>query len=139
MILGLAWSLYNRFDRPITERPIDLTAQLYLVDGKREIAVVAEIEAEGEQKIVGVGQLLSDPNHTIAEYAVLVADPWQGKGLGSELTDFCLKIAKRWGIRKVIGEFSPDNVRIIRILKSRQFQLHRDQQEQFVSGEKTLS
>ena|GEM_PF-2063682 len=131
-------SLYSRFERQIKERPIDLATQLCSIDGKREIAIVAEIRKGKDQKLIGVGQLLADPAHTTAEYAVLVADPWQGKRLGSELTDFCLDVAKRWGVKKVMGEFSPSNVRIIRILQSRQFRLHRDPQEQIVSGEKTL-
>lgn len=131
-------SLYSRFERQIKERPIDLATQLCSIDGKREIAIVAEIRKGKDQKLIGVGQLLADPDHITAEYAVLVADPWQGKRLGSELTDFCLKVAKRWGVKKVIGEFSPSNVRIIRIFQSRQFQLHRDLQEQIVSGEKIL-
>ena len=131
-------SLYSRFERQITERPIDLAMQLCSIDGRREIAIVAEMGGGKEQKLIGVGQLHADPDHITAEYAVLVADPWQGRGLGSELTDFCLKVAKQWGIRKVMGEFSPSNVRIIRILQSRQFQLYRDLQEQIVSGEKSL-
>ncbi len=131
-------SLYSRFERQIKESPTDLAKQLCSIDGKHEIAIAAEMEDGGEQRIVGVGQLHADPDHITAEYAVLVADLWQGRGLGSELTDFCLKVAKQWGIRKVMGEFSPSNVRIIRILQSRQFQLHRDPQQQIVSGEKTL-
>lgn len=131
-------SLYSRYERRVAELPEDLASQLCSVDGQREMAIVAEIEEGGVRKIIGVGQLLPDPDHVTAEYAVLVADPWQGKGLGSALTDFCLEVAQRWGIKRVVGEFSPSNVRIIRILDSREFQLHRDQQQQIVSGEKTL-
>ena len=131
-------SLYSRYERQIHELPMELAKQFCSADGTREISVVAEMPGETQHGIIGVGQLLTDPKQTMAEYAVLVADPWQGKGLGSELTDFCLMIAKRWGVKKVIGEFSPSNVRIIRILQSRQFQLHRDLQEQIVFGEKTL-
>lgn len=131
-------SLYSRFERQIRERPLDLAMQLCSIDGEREIAIVAEVGQGKKRKIIGVGQLHADSNHTMAEYAVLVADPWQGKGLGSALTDFCLKVATHWGIKKVMGEFSPSNVRIIRILQSRQFKLHRNRQEHIVSGEKIL-
>jgi acetyltransferase len=131
-------SLYRRYDRRVPELPGDLAAQLCPLDGQREMTIVAEIEVDGVPKIVGVGQLLPDPDHVTAEYAVLVADPWQGEGLGSELTDFCLEVAQRWGIKRIVGEFSPSNVRIIRILESRNFQLRRDQQQRLVYGEKTL-
>jgi len=81
---------------------------------------------------------LSDPNHEAAEYAVLVADPWQGRGLGGAITSFCLQIAHEWGIGRVIAEFLPDNMRMIRILEARKFNLHRDLQERVVSGQKVI-
>ncbi|GAH41071.1 unnamed protein product [marine sediment metagenome] len=131
-------SLYLRFERQLNEISLDQAAQLCSVDHKSEISIVAEINEAGSHKIIGLGQLLADPDHWTAEYAVLVADPWQGKGLGSKLTDFCHEIAWRWGVKRVASEFSPSNVRIIRIFQSRGFRFQRDRQEQVVSAEKIL-
>ncbi len=131
-------SLYLRFERRLNEISLDQAVQLCSVDHKNEIGIVAEIKEAGSHKLIGLGQLLADPDHGTAEYAVLVADPWQGKGLGSKFTDFCFEIAWRWGVKRVVGEFSPSNVRIIRILQSRGFRLQRDGQEQVVFAEKTL-
>jgi len=131
-------SLYLRFERQLNEIPLDQAIQLCSVDHKNELAIVAEIKEAGSHRLIGLGQLSADPDRATAEYAVLVADPWQGKGLGSKFTDFCLEIAWRWGIKRVVGEFSPSNVRIIRILQSRGFRFQRDRQEQVVFAEKTL-
>ncbi len=131
-------SLYLRFERQLNEISLDQAVQLCSVDHKNEIGIVAEIKEAGSHKLIGLGQLSADPDHGTAEYAVLVADPWQGKGLGSKFTDFCLEIAWRWGVKRVVGEFSPSNVRIIRILQSRGFRFQRDRQEQVVFAEKIL-
>ena len=131
-------SLYLRFERRLNEISLDQAVQLCSVDHKNEIGIVAEIKEAGSHKLIGLGQLFADPDHGTAEYAVLVADPWQGKGLGSKFTDFCFEIAWQWGVKRVVGEFSPSNVRIIRILQSRGFRLQRDGQEQVVFAEKTL-
>ena len=50
-----------------------------------------------QRKLVGVGRLVADPDHETAEYAVLVTDAWQNRGLGGVLTDYCLEIAARLG------------------------------------------
>jgi len=131
-------SLYLRFERQLNEISLDQAVQLCSVEHKNEIGIVAEIKEAGSHKLIGLGQLSADPDHGTAEYAVLVADPWQGKGLGSKFTDFCLEIAWRWGVKRVVGEFSPSNVRIIRILQSRGFRFQRDRQEQVVFAEKIL-
>jgi len=131
-------SLYLRFERQLNGICLDEAVQLCSVDQKSEISIVAEIKEAGSHKLIGLGQLLADQDHGTAEYAVLVADPWQGKGVGSKLTDFCHEIAWRWGVKRVVSEFSPSNVRIIRIFQSRGFRFQRDRQEQIVSAEKIL-
>ena len=131
-------SLYNRFERRRTEPPKALASELCDADRSCELVMVAEIDVAERRRIIGVAQLLSDPVHDVAEYAVLVADPWQGMGLGSHFTDFLLDIARRWAVRRVIGEFSPGNVRIIRIFESREFELSRNGMGQVVSGVKRL-
>jgi len=131
-------SLYSRYERVITEAPDELATRLCCPDLRTELAVVAEITINASPSIIGVAQLLADPSHETAEYAVLVADPWQRKGLGSAFTDCCLQLACIWGVRRVVAEFLPDNVRLIRILEKRRFDLYRNMQEHVVSGQKII-
>ena len=132
-------SLYSRYEHVITEAADELAAKLCHPDPTVELTVVAEVSQEGPFSVIGVAQLIADPGHEAAEYAVLVADAWQNKGLGSAVTDFCLQLAHAWGIRRVVAEFLPDNMRIIRILEARRFDLHRNLQEHVISGQKILS
>lgn len=131
-------SLYSRYERVVTQTPCELATVLCCPDFQTELAVVAEITVNATPSIIGAAQLLADPSHETAEYAVLVADPWQRKGLGSALTDCCLQLACVWGVRRVVAEFLPDNVRLIRILEKRRFDLCRDRQERVVSGQKLI-
>ena len=79
---------------------------------------------------------MADPNHERAEYAVLVADPWQGRGLSDALTDRCLAIAGDWGVRTVYAETEPDNRRMITVLKHHGFEVERRPEEGVVVGER---
>ena len=131
-------SLYSRYERVVTEEPDELATRLCCPDFQTELVVVAEITVNAASSIIGVAQLLADPSHETAEYAVLVADPWQRKGLGSAFTDYCLQLAYSWGVRRVVAEFLPNNVRIIRILDKRGFDLYCNMQEHVVSGQKII-
>ena len=100
-----------------------------LIDYDREMAIVAIVEEDGQQKLAGVGRLVADPDREVAEYAVFVADPWQNRGLGGVLTGFCLEIAQNWGIREVRAETTPDNFRMISIFQHRGFSIEHRHEE----------
>jgi acetyltransferase len=131
-------SLYSRYERVVSEPPSELASRLCCPDLRTELTVVAEVCVDGSLLMIGVAQLLADPPHEAAEYAVLVADPWQSKGLGSAFTDCCLQLAHAWGVGRVVVEFLPGNMRIIRILERRAFDMYRNMQEHAVSGQKLI-
>ncbi|MFC2078528.1 GNAT family N-acetyltransferase [Candidatus Bipolaricaulota bacterium] len=132
-------SLYSRYERIIKATPLEMAEELCGQNPHCDLTVVAEVIIDGAATIIGAAQLLSDPGKKAAEYAVLVADPWQGKGLGGAFTSFCLQVAHAQGIGRVIAEFLPDNMRMIRILEARDFSFHRDLQERVVSGTKMIT
>jgi acetyltransferase len=100
-----------------------MATRFCFIDYDREIAIVAEIEDDERRKLIGVGRLVADADHADAEYAVLVADAYQGRGLGSLLTDYCLEICRDWGIQSVVAEMAPENHRMIAIMQQRGFRL----------------
>ena len=131
-------SLYSRYERVPAEAPFELAKKLCYPSEDGQFTLLGEATIDGAERVLGVAQLLSDPEHHVAEFAVLVADPWQGRGLGARFADRTLELARAWGIRRVIAEFLPENVRIIRIVESRAFRLCRDGGGQIVSAEKEL-
>jgi len=103
------------------------------------MAIVAEVEEDGQRKLIGVGRLVADANHEVAEYAVLVADRWHGRGLGGLLTDYCLEVAKRWGIKKVVAETSKDNARMLATFRNRGFEFNEKADQDVVLVTKTIA
>jgi acetyltransferase len=132
-------SLWFRFRYLFKQTTHEMATRFCFIDYDREIGIVAEIEEDGERKLIGVGRLVSDADHVDAEYAVLIADAYQGIGLGSLLTDYCLEICANWGIRRVVAETSPDNKRMIGILEERAFELDFQPQNDVVLANKMLA
>jgi acetyltransferase len=102
----------------------EMATRFCFIDYDRELAIVAEIEDDDEtRKLIGVGRLVADADHNEAEYAILIGDPWQGLGMGSMLTDYCLEVCRRWGIHRVVAETAPENRRMLEIFRRRRFAL----------------
>jgi len=118
----------------------EMATRYCFIDYDREMAIVAEIqEACGRRRLIGVGRLVSDADRMEAEYAVLVQDEFQGKGLGSILTDYCMEICQRWGIRFVIAETSPSNRKMIQLFAHRGFSLIQTGEDEIVIARKDLA
>ncbi len=116
-------SIRFRFRYLFKETTHQMAIPFCFIDYDREMAIVAELEEGGRKRIAGVGRLVVGPDPTTAEYAVFVADPWQNQGLGGLLTDYCLEIARGWGVEVVTAETTPDNVRMLAIFQKRGFRI----------------
>ena len=131
-------SIWSRFRYLFKQTTHEMATRYCFIDYDREIAIVAEIEDQGERKLIGVGRLVADADHDNAEYAILVADAYQEQGLGSQLTDFCLDVCTDWGINQVVGETSPDNHRMVDVFANSGFQLDRTNSGDVVLGRREL-
>jgi acetyltransferase len=118
-------SIWLRFRYLFKESTHEMATRFCFIDYDRTMAIVAEIEAGGKRQLVGVGRLVADPDHGKAEYAVLVTDAWQGRGLGSLITDYCLEICSTWGINRIYAETTADNQRMQNILRRHKFEVKR--------------
>jgi acetyltransferase len=131
-----AQSLHMRFRSRIRHTHA-MATRFCFIDYDRELAMVAEVrEADGSVRLAGVGRLVADPDRRCAEYAVLVADPWQGRGLGDVLTDCCLEVARSWGVEKVYAETTPENVRMVALMRDHGFEIKRRVEDGLVCGER---
>lgn len=132
-------SIYQRFRYFFQWANHDVATRYCYIDYDREIAIVAEIEDAGARKLLGVGRLVADPNLETVEYAVLVVDAWQDRGLGSILTDYCLDIVNQWGIKKIVAQTTSDNPRMISVFRKRGFEIKPDVSSSVVDVAKVLT
>ncbi|QDV23635.1 acetate--CoA ligase alpha subunit [Aureliella helgolandensis] len=132
-------SLHLRFRYMFKATTHAMATRFCFIDYDREIAMVAETQENGERRLIGVGRLVADADHREAEYAILVSDPWQGIGLGSALTDLCLDICGRWGVRSVVAEMAQQNHRMVHMFELRGFEIDRSHAQDAVVARKTLT
>ena len=116
-------SIYSRFRYDFYYDSHEVATQYCFIDYDREIAIVAEVEEEGEKKIIGVGRLIADPDVEIMEYAILITDKWQQRDLGFIMTEYCMQIAHNRGIKKVLAETTKDNKPMIAVFRKLNFKI----------------
>lgn len=104
-------SVHFRFFEIVKELPNETVEKFCDLDYSQEMAIVAE--PEGEEKIVAVARLMVDRKLSRGEFALVVADDWQGLGLGAELVAYLIKIARDYGLAELFCFVSSDNARMI--------------------------
>jgi len=120
-------TLYMRFFGYIPKINHTWLTRFTHIDYDREMAIVAvetEIkEGKTTEIITGIVRIIEDAWRESAEYSILVADNWQGHGLGNILTDHILEIARKRDIKKIVASVLPNNESMIKLFIKKGFTL----------------
>jgi acetyltransferase len=93
-------------------------------DYDREIALVAERkqhDAAGE--ILGVARLIKAHGRDEAEFAILIADAWQGMGLGTALLKLLAEAGRAEKLRSITGRILAENTTMLGMSRNIGFHL----------------
>jgi acetyltransferase len=120
------YSVYLRYFHPIQYSARIAHERLVRIcfnDYDREIALVAERQ-DPEPHLLGISRL--SKKHGLpqeAEFALLVADPYQRQGIGTELLTRLIQVARCEGIQRLAGEVLSENEGMRRLCRRLGFQL----------------
>ena len=114
--------------------------RMCFIDYDRELALVAvrNDSDPDSAEIIAVGRLIKLHGSTDAEIAVLVADSFQGKRLGTDIVSRLLKIARQEGVRRICAEILPENHQMQRICQKLGFQIRHELGDRIVTAEIAL-
>jgi RimJ/RimL family protein N-acetyltransferase len=114
-------SAETRYLRFMSPKPrLSSTELRYLteVDQVDHIALVA-VPAEGPECILGVARAVRLPGEPeLAEFAIVVGDALQGRGLGRLLSERLVDASLEQGIRRFTATVLAENVRAIALVRS---------------------
>ncbi len=117
-------SMEKRFLTRRRDMPHYLLQDLFLViDYTREMVVLAVIENEGMETVVGIGQYGIDEKEHTAEIALIVRDDYQDMGIGSEILSYLIYLAKKQGLLGFTGQVHPENKKIIHMMEKKGFEV----------------
>jgi acetyltransferase len=73
------------------------------VDGVREVALVASVREGAGERLAGVVRYVREDAVPEAEFAIVLADDWQRRGLGTELLRRLIACARQQGVVRIAG------------------------------------
>ncbi len=94
-------SRYQRFMNQMAHLPPQMLARFTQLDYDRELALVALAPDGGE--FIGVGRYAPNADGETAEFALTIADAWQGRGIGRALLERLCDCARAAGYRTLYG------------------------------------
>jgi acetyltransferase len=101
----------------------EMLARFTQIDYDREIALVAIKENADSDRLLGVARIIGEPDGKHGEFAVVVGDPWHGKGIGALLLKKCLDIAKSRGFETIMGCVLKENRNMLALGKKLGFKV----------------
>jgi len=94
-----------------------MLTRLCNIDYEREIAIVAEIKEGQKKRLAGIGRLIIDPDYETGEFAVIVHDDYQARGLGFKLCDLLIGIAQEKGLERFFGFVLTNNKKMLNLCR----------------------
>ena len=106
-------SRYQRFLNQMVHLPPQMLARFTQLDYDRELALV--VLAPGGGDFIGVGRYSPNADGETAEFALTVADAWQGRGLGRAMLERLCDCARAAGYRTLYGYILNANREMLRL------------------------
>lgn len=99
-------------------------------DYDREIALVVDHQRpDGVHEILGVGRLSKLHGLNEAEFAIVISDDCQGRGLGTQLLKLLVEIGRQEKLKRIIAHILSDNIEMMQVSREIGFKLIREEDE----------
>lgn len=118
-------SIYMRFFSPMKALSPAMVEKFTRVDPRRHIALVALQRETLGQPMLGVGRVIARDDSANGEFSIVVADAWQGRGIGAALLQRCIERAATRGIQKIWGLVLAENTQMLALGRKLGFTIQR--------------
>ncbi|MEJ2573662.1 MAG: bifunctional acetate--CoA ligase family protein/GNAT family N-acetyltransferase [Gammaproteobacteria bacterium] len=119
-------SKYFRFMETLQELTPAMLVRFTQIDYDREMALMAVTEKEGKEIELGIARYTTNPDAESCEFALVVSDQWQHKGLGHKLMTALIDVARAKGLKHMEGEVLATNHAMLQLITSLAFAISPD-------------
>ena len=104
------------------------------IDPECEFAVIATTVQNGVERQVGVARYVKEGCSDEAEFAIVLSDDWQGRGLGTSLLASLVAAAKNHGVRRLVGTTLSENAGMLALGRKLGFKLAIDPRSAMITN-----
>ncbi|MGD8843041.1 MAG: bifunctional acetate--CoA ligase family protein/GNAT family N-acetyltransferase [Gammaproteobacteria bacterium] len=107
---------YFRFMSALQELTPEMLVRFTQIDYHNEMALVAVRQTRDTEEEIGVARYVTNPDKKSCEFALVVSDRWQRKGIGHHLMRKLMDSARERGLETMVGEVLRDNVKMLELI-----------------------
>lgn len=124
-----AESRYFRFMGTMNELTQQMLIRFTQLDYNRELGLIA-VHEQGEKEIeLGVARYVINADGESCEFALVVADKWHNRGIGTQLMTALIDAARARGLKIMNGEILGKNKNMLQLVKKLGFSTHRNAED----------
>ena len=106
-------SRYSRLMYAVREPSAEFIDQMVHVDYRRSMAFVAVIGDGQAQRIIGVARYAAVPGSSVCEFAIVIADEWQSRGVATAIARHLFDYARGHDIHHLNARILASNFRML--------------------------
>lgn len=125
-------SKYFRFMASLNELTQTMLVRFTQLDYNRELALIAVLEHPEKETELGVARYVMNPDGESCEFALVIADEWQNKGIGSRLMNALIEAARQRGFKIMDGEILANNLNMLKLVERLGFSIHTNPGDQSI-------
>lgn len=121
----------NRFHGAVRLSPHHLR-QMSAIDYRNHLAVVVSTEVDGSEQLIADARYVVEPGGQGAEFALVVADRWQGQGVGAWAIQTLQRAATAAGLHWLHGDVLQHNLPMLGLMRRCGFALSPDAEDDHI-------
>jgi acetyltransferase len=115
-------SSYLRFHGTIKELSKKDLKKFTEPDSRNAVALIVLRTGETGEEQIGVGRYVIDPDGANCKFAIVVADAWQKRGIGTRLMNALIKHLQASGVKQISGLVLKRNTVMLKFVKQLGFE-----------------
>ncbi|MFH1874084.1 MAG: GNAT family N-acetyltransferase [Pseudomonadota bacterium] len=122
-------SMYRRFISKRRDMPHERLQDFVIIDYTKQMVILAIAKHEDQETVLGIGEYnIQEETHS-AEVAFAVQDKYQGKGIGTELLNYLILLAKKQGLLGFTAEVLIENKTMLHLFEKAGFDIEKRMSE----------
>ena len=122
-------SRFLRFMFGLNDLTPAMLSRFTQIDYDRELALIVVVDTPAGEQQIGVARYITLPDEETCEFAIVVSDEWQGKGVARKLFQRLIDVARERQLEVMTGITLRENGRMLDLARSLGFTLRSDRDE----------
>ena len=114
---------YFRFMSALQELTPEMLVRFTQIDYYNEMALIAVKQRGDSEEEIGVTRYVINLDKKSCEFALVISDQWQRKGIAHHLMQKLMGIARDRGLERMQGEVLSNNFKMLELIKTLNFEI----------------